>query len=487
MNVHLTIQGRQGLAGQIYRQLRAGVIDGRLAPGERLPSTRELAIQLGVSRKTTLDVFERLVAEGYLRSRTGDGTFVAEEMTRLAPAPQRTPTLQAPAHLWQTLPDVRPALSVDTPAANTGTPAEYDFGIGVTDKSLFPFDQWRRCVGHALRIQARGRGAYRDPAGEQELRMAVSRYLAFSRAVVGDWQDVIMTQGAQQAIDLLTRVTLRAGDVVAMEDPGYPPARTIFTALGARVVPVPVDADGMRVDGLPADARIVYVTPSHQFPLGMPMSLERRLALLDWARHHGALVVEDDYDGEYRFEGRPMESLKSLDNAGVVAYVGTFSKTIFPDLRVGYVIPPAPLGAAIRRAKQAGDWHGCTMTQIALGKFMHDGYFAKHVRRMHKEYAARRAVLLRHLEHDLAPWLTPLPAAAGIHLTATLRSQAPQAEAALIGRAAGLGVGLHGVAGMYAGAPTRPALMFGYGGISIGAMQAGLARLRALLEDTGTA
>ncbi|WP_342050562.1 MULTISPECIES: MocR-like pyridoxine biosynthesis transcription factor PdxR [unclassified Cupriavidus] len=475
MNVHLTIHGRQGLAGQIYRQLRAGVIDGRLAPGERLPSTRELAMQLGVSRKTTLDVFERLIAEGYLRSRTGDGTFVADEMTRLAPKPPRTAMLQPSVEIWESLPDVLPVPSRERPP-------EFDFIGGVTDKALFPFDQWRRCVSHALRVLARAPGGYRDAAGEQELRLAVSRYLAFSRAVVSNWQDVIMTQGAQQAIDLLARVALRPGDIVAVEDPGYPPARTSLLAAGANVVPVPVDAEGIVVDRLPPEARIVYVTPSHQFPLGMPMSLERRLALLDWAQHHGALIVEDDYDGEYRFEGRPVESLKSLDKAGVVAYVGTFSKTIFPELRVGYVIPPAPLGVAMRKAKQIGDWHSCTMTQTALAKFMLDGYFSKHLRRMHKEYAARRALLRHALEHELSPWLVPLPSSAGIHLAAEIRATDPTAEAMVIERATAARVGVYGISGMYVAARPRPGLLFGYGGIGTDRIRAGVDRLKTALE-----
>ncbi|EHP40242.1 GntR family transcriptional regulator [Cupriavidus basilensis OR16] len=472
MDVHLSIHGRQGLAGQLYRQLRAGIVDGRLAPGERLPSTRDLATQLGVSRKTTLDVFERLIAEGYLRSRTGDGTFVAHEMTGLAPSPSPLSPSPGSGSIWEALPDALP----HTPP---GATLAFDFVGGVTDKSLFPFDKWRSCVSHALRVQARGRGSYRDPAGEQELRLAVSRYLAFSRAVVSNWQDVIITQGAQQAIDLMGRVVVRPGDVVAVEDPGYPPARIAFSALGAQVAHVPVDAQGLVVDALPDHARIVYVTPSHQFPLGMAMSLERRVALLEWAQRRGALVLEDDYDGEYRFMGRPVESLKSLDKTGVVAYVGTFSKTIFPELRVGYVIPPAPLATAVRRAKQVGDWHSCTMTQTALAKFMLDGYFAKHLRRMHKEYAARRAKLLEHLEGPLSPWFTPHAPAAGIHMVAHLKL--PQDEQALIARATAVSVGLYGISGMYGGQPPVPGILFGYGGISVADIQAGMEKLAGAL------
>lgn len=485
MNVHLTLEGRHGLAGQIYRQLRAGVVEGKLAPGERLPSTRELAIRLGVSRKTTLDVFERLIAEGYLRTRTGDGTFVADEMTRLSPPPAHPAAMQSANPVWDLLPE---ACAPASPA----TPPAYDFSSGATDKSLFPFDQWRRCIHHALRVQARGRSPYHDPAGEQDLRVAVSRYLAVSRAVPSAWQDVVMTQGAQQAINLLARAALRPGDVVAMEDPGYPRARAIFSALGARVVPVPVDADGLVVDALPDQARIVYVTPSHQFPLGMPMALERRLALLDWARRHGALVIEDDYDGEFRFEGRrfegrPMESLKGLDNADVVAYVGTFSKTIFPELRVGYVIPPRPLAGALCKAKQVVDWHSCTMTQTALAKFMLDGYFTKHLRRMHKEYAARRTALLEGLHRHLAGWLTPLPSAAGLHVTAVLadgevrRRTDIADERSLVARAAQAGVNVSGLSGMYGALPTHAGIVLGYAGMDVEGIQAGIARLAAML------
>ena len=476
MDIHVSMHGRQGLAGQLYRQLRAGIVDGRLAPGERLPSTRDLATQLGVSRKTTLDVFERLIAEGYLRARAGDGTFVAHEMTGLAPSPSPLSPSPGAGSIWKHLPDVLPRTA-------PGAAPAFDFVGGVTDKGLFPFDKWRSCVSHALRVQARGLGRYRDPAGEQELRLAVSRYLAFSRAVVSNWQDVIITQGAQQAIDLMARVVIRPGDVVAVEDPGYPPARIACSALGAQLAYVPVDAQGLVVDALPDTARIVYVTPSHQFPLGMAMSLERRVALLEWAQRRGALVLEDDYDGEYRFMGRPMESLKSLDKTGVVAYVGTFSKTIFPELRIGYVIPPAPLGTAVRRAKQVGDWHSCTMTQTALAKFMLDGYFAKHLRRAAYSLCMRRAKLLEHLEGPLSQWFTAHAPAAGIHMVAHLKT--PLDERALIARAAAASIGLYGIAGMYGGQPRAPGILFGYGGISVADIHAGMEKLAGALAAAG--
>jgi GntR family transcriptional regulator / MocR family aminotransferase len=491
MEIHLAVKGRHDLAGQIYRQLRAGILEGRLAGGTRLPSTRDLATQLGVSRKTTLDAFERLLSEGYLSARAGSGTFVADGLERLPverspdaraaesalerakAKPNAKPDAAARAQpLWEQMPEPLPL-----PQQTVSSPL--DFVCGATDKSLFPFDVWRRCVNHALRAQARGRGTYRDAAGEQELRLAISRYLAFNRAVASNWDDVIVTQGAQHALDLIARISLRPGEIAALEDPGYPPVRACFMATGARVVPVPVDAEGLIVSKLPDKARLVYVTPSHQFPLGMPMSLERRVELLEWAQKRGAVIIEDDYDCEYRFEGRPMEPLKSLDRAGLVAYVGTFSKTIFPELRVGYVVPPASLHGPLVKARQIADWHGCTLTQAALATFMLNGDFARHLRRMHKTYAARRAMLLKHLQGDLAAWLEPIVPTAGIHLAA--RVNAPLTEAALVNAAHEASIGLYGLAPFHQRVKPQPSLMFGYGSIAVEHIDAALTRLADIL------
>jgi GntR family transcriptional regulator/MocR family aminotransferase len=483
MDIHIAVEGRHDLAGQIYRQLRAGIVEGRLTGGTRLPSTRDLATQLGVSRKTTLDVFERLLAEGYLSARSGSGTFVAEGLQRL-PA-QRSGHAQAVESaraqtkakaraqpLWE---QMAHGLSLPGPTSALA----HDFIGGKTDKSLFPFDIWRRCINQAVRAQSRSPGIYRDAAGEQELRLAIARYLGFNRAVVCNWDEVIVTQGAQHALDLIARVTLRPGDVAVLEDPGYPPALACFAATGAKVVSVPVDADGLIVHKLPDNARLVYVTPSHQFPLGMPMSLERRVALLEWAQKCGAVIIEDDYDSEYRFEGRSMEPLKSLDRAGLVAYIGTFSKTIFPELRVGYAVPPASLLGPLCTARQVGDWHGCTLTQTALAAFMLNGDFAKHLRRMHKVYGARRACLLEHLRGDLAPWFEAVVPTCGIHLAARLRE--PLAEDAVIAAAREASIGLYGLARFHLRARAQPGLMFGYGGIAVEQIDASLRTLATLM------
>ncbi|PQV54359.1 PLP-dependent aminotransferase family protein [Paraburkholderia sp. BL21I4N1] len=487
MDIHIAVEGHHDLSGQIYRQLRAGILEGRLGGGTRLPSTRDLATQLGVSRKTTLDVFERLLAEGYLSARAGSGTFVAEGLERLPVARSAqardleaarerskagTRTAARARPLWEAMPQT-------LPLPRPTVPSPHDFIGGATDKTLFPFDVWRRCVNHALRSQARSPGTYREAAGEEALRLAISRYLAFNRAVSNNWEDVIVTQGAQHALDLIARIVLGPGEIVALEDPGYPPAHACFKATGARVVPVPVDREGLIVDKLPDKAKLVYVTPSHQFPLGMPMSLERRVELLEWAQKRGAVIIEDDYDCEYRFEGRPMEPLKSLDRAGLVAYVGTFSKTIFPELRVGYMVPPASLFGPLLKARQIVDGHGCTLTQTALATFMLNGDFAKHLRRTHKAYAARRAMLLDHLHGDLARWFEPIVPTAGIHMAARLK--APLTEDAVTRAARDVSVGVYGIAPFYLRVKPQAGLIFGYGSIAVDHIDAALTKLAAVL------
>ncbi|MGF6875377.1 PLP-dependent aminotransferase family protein [Paraburkholderia sp. MM5477-R1] len=491
MDIHIAVEGHHDLSGQIYRQLRAGILEGRLAGGTRLPSTRDLATQLGVSRKTTLDVFERLLSEGYLSARAGSGTFVADGLERLpaersaharaAARSRERAAAQAKAAaraqpLWEQMPD-------SLPLPRPSVPSPLDFIGGATDKTLFPFDVWRRCVNHALRGQARSPGTYRDAAGEQQLRLAISRYLAFNRAVSSNWEDVIVTQGAQHALDLMARITLRPGEIAAIEDPGYPPAHACFKVTGARVVPVPVDREGLIVGKLPDKARLVYVTPSHQFPLGMPMSLERRVELLEWAQKRGAVIIEDDYDCEYRFEGRPMEPLKSLDRAGLVAYVGTFSKTIFPELRIGYLVPPASLHGPLLKARQIADCHGCTLTQTALASFMLNGDFARHLRRMHKAYAARRAMLLEHLQGALARWFEPIVPTAGIHLAARLKGPlASLGEEVLVAAAREASIGLYGLAPFHHRVTPQPGLIFGYGSIAAEHIDTALTTLADILQ-----
>jgi GntR family transcriptional regulator/MocR family aminotransferase len=282
--------------------------------------------------------------------------------------------------------------------------------------------------------------------------------------------DVVVTQGAQQALDLIGRVLIEPGDVVAVEEPGYPPARTLFHTLGARVAGVPVDADGLDVAALPARARLVYVTPSHQFPLGTPMSLARRAALLDWAATHDAVIVEDDYDSEFRFSDRPLEPLQSLDHTGRVLYVGTFSKTLLPALRLGYLVGPPSLRPALRAARQLTDWHGDHIAQAALARFIDSGELSRHVRRATRVYAARHEQVTAALRGDLATWLDPVPSAAGLHVCARLRPGAGVDIDGVLARAQAAGVAVESLAAY--GGPAG--LVLGYGAVRTDAVAAGL-------------
>ena len=413
VDVQVTVEGRGDRSARIYRQLRDAILDGRLRRGDRLPASRDLAAQLSVSRNTVSAAYDSLAAEGFVVSRVGAGTFVdagpaavrGRPGRRSAPAGEVRPTSR-----WQSLDD-----GLMTPSAmHAGI--RYDFGVGMPDPRLFPWQVWRRLVAAELRPRrGRDRG-YADPRGDELLRVAIARHLGMARSVRAASDDVLVTHGAQQALDLVSRVALAPGAVVAMEDPGYPPARRLFRSHGATVVGVPVDAQGIVVDQIPPKASLVYTTPSHQFPLGVAMSLSRRTALLAWAERHRALVVEDDYDSEFRYSDRPLEPLQSLDRSGRVVYVGTFSKTMLPMLRIGFCIAPASLYAALVAARQLSDWHGDPANQRALGHFIEEGLLARHVRKASRVYAERHQALVAACASELSGVLDLVPSVAGLHV-----------------------------------------------------------------------
>ncbi|WP_053205673.1 PLP-dependent aminotransferase family protein [Jiangella muralis] len=474
MEFHVSLDGRGDLVARIYRSLRDGVRDGRLRPGDRLPPSRELARTLDVSRGTVATAYERLTAEGFLEGRVGAGTFVAAGAAGLAAGTgAAAPSVPRDEGL-------RPRPGWDDAAWSPGprAAARYDFRVGVPDARLFPYDTWRRLIAAQWR-RGREPAGYADPAGHPDLRAAVARYVGYARSVLAGADDVVVTSGAQQALDLVARVLLAPGDVVAVEEPGYPPAREAFAAHGARVVSVPVDGDGLVVSRLPAEARLVYVTPSHQFPLGVAMSLPRRLELLAWAGAHDAGIVEDDYDSEYRFADRPLEPLHGLDAGGRVVYVGTFSKTLLPGLRLGFVVVPPGLGRAVRTARGLADGHGPVATEAALARFMDEGLLARHIRRTGKVYGERRSALLAGLDGALAPYLERVPSAAGLHVCALLRSGDGATAEAVAGRARAGGVLVEPLGRYQARAGGRDGLVLGYGAIDAADVPAGLDRLAA--------
>jgi GntR family transcriptional regulator/MocR family aminotransferase len=470
MDFHVTLTGRGDLAARIYRQLLDAVLDGRLRSGERLPPTRELARRLDVSRNTVASAYERLTADGFLVGKVGAGTFVcAEPLNRVAPRIAPRTGSARPRQLWRTMPG---------PSSNPAVPSAYDFTVGVPDARLFPFETWRRLVSRELRPSAFRTADYGDPAGHPRLRTAIARHIGLSRSVRADPDDVLVTQGAQQALDLVGRVLLEPGDCVAVEEPGYPQARLLFRSLGARVVGVPVDGEGIEVAALPKGARLVYTTPSHQFPLGTPMSLARRTALLDWAERQDAVVIEDDYDSEFRFSDRPLEPLQSLDRSGRVVYVGSFSKTLLPMLRLGFLVAPATLVPALRTAKQLTDYHGELPTQAALARFIDEGLLARHIRKATRAYAARHERILTGLDRHLAGWLQPVPSAAGLHLCTRPAPGTDIDTDGLVRRARAAGVTVRDLA-TFCGETPQPGLVLGYGMIAPELINEGLRRLAA--------
>src|SRR5690606_13006283 len=360
MEFHVSLVGRRDLTGEIYRQLRKAIMDGVLGSGDQLPPSRELARRLNVSRTTVTVAYERLAAEGYVTSRVGAGTVVSFGSRAAVNNRRRRKPVGAlrPRAIWD---------SIRVPGPFDRVP-QFPFITGTPDASLFPHQSWHRLVSRELRSPKVSGGVYGDAAGHPKLREAIARHIAISRGLEASPDDVTITNGTQQALDIMARLLLAAGDRVAVEDPGYHPLARLFRVSGTQVIGVPVDGEGLVVDALPRNTRFVYVTPSHQYPLGVTMSMRRRQALLEWAEDANAAIIEDDYDSEFRFGGRPVEPLYTLDTTGRVIYLGSFSKTMLPTLRLGFIVTPPSLSAAAHKAKHVMDWHTSLLLQAALAR-----------------------------------------------------------------------------------------------------------------------
>jgi GntR family transcriptional regulator / MocR family aminotransferase len=463
-------RGERRTRRDLYEQMRNAIRAGRLAAGLQMPASRYLAERLDVSRNTISTVYELLISEGLLLTRQGAGTFVAGEH---APETRQKTHVDMAARLRPIAPQWRPTVF--------GPTVRYPFVVGAPDIAAFPWDLWRKIANRALRSYSRTPGR-QPPEGVLALREAVAGHLSFARGIACRAEDVVATSGAQQAFDLLARVLVhRPGVVVALEDPCYPPTRLAFAAAGATVVGAPVDDEGLIIDALPAEAEVICVTPSHQFPLGVPMSPARRQALLAHARRTGAVVIEDDYDGEFRFDGRPLEALQTLDTSQQVIYVGTFSKSLFPDLRLGYVVSPEWLRGPLLAAKQVSG-HPALLAQQTTAAFIAEGHLARHVRRMRRIYAERRHALLDVIGQG-PEWLKPFPTAAGLHLAIRLPS-AIDAER-LVRVAASNGVGVYAASLFAIEAGRQDGLVLGYGVLDVDKVRAGaMALLQAVTEVT---
>jgi GntR family transcriptional regulator/MocR family aminotransferase len=470
VDIHVSLKGRGDLSVRIYRQLAEAMVDGRLRRGDRVPPTRELARRLSVSRNTVALAYERLAAEGFLVGRVGDGTFVAADQHG-AVRDRRAPSGDVRAcALWASA-----GAELLAPPATVA----YDFRVGAPDPRLFPLAEWRRCIARELRPASVFAPGADEAGGHAGLRRAIARHIGVSRSVHAVADDVLVTHGTQQALDLIGRVLLEPGACVAVEEPGYVRVRQLFARLGARVVGVPVDAEGLDVSAIPRAARLVYVTPSHQFPLGIAMSLERRIALLAWASSRRAVVVEDDYDSEFRFNGRPLDPLQSLDRDGRVIYVGSFSKVMRPVVRLGFLVAPASLLPALRAAKQLTDSSGVLPTQAALARFIDEGSLAKHIRKAAREYAVRHERIVTVVRRDFARWLEMIPSSAGLHVAARVTAGASIDLVRVLSDAQDAGVRVYPLSRFCHDPPAQPGLVIGYGVIPTSKIDEGLRRLRA--------
>ena len=474
---------------QICDGLRSAILEGRLQSGTRLPSTRAAAVELGVARNTVMAVFEQLVAEGYLRSRVGDGTRIADIEPELLSRPARNASKRAGAHRSNvaaptpSLLSARGAAIVSVARGAAPIPTHGAFEPGLPDVKAFPHRVWARILARHARAPDRARLGYGDAPGDPRLRAAIAAYVAATRGVRCGPEQVVVASGAQAALDLCARLLLDPGDSAWIEEPGYAGARAALMGAGARLEPVPVDEDGLDVAAGEArcpNARLAYITPSCQYPLGATLSLERRLLLLGWAERAGAFVIEDDYDSEYRYRGRPVAAVQGIDTNGRVAYVGTFSKTMFPGLRVGYVIAPEGLETAFAQAVHNTGQAVPQPVQGALAEFIDAGHHGRHVRRMRALYARRQALLFTLVRKHLQGVLELVPCEGGMQVAGLFAETLDDRAVAAAGARAGLA--LSPLSAHWSGSGARSGLNLGYAGVSEPVLEEAVVRLARVVR-----
>ena len=470
-------EGQGPLFRQLYLGLRQAIVSGTFRVGERLPSTRDLAEQLGMSRTVVLLAYDQLLAEGFVLGRVGSGTYVAPGFAGTRRSNRSGSSTKLRLSRFGRL-AAAAAPKVNFPERQS--PAlRCDFAYGRSDIEVFPFETWRRILlRNARKVPVRELD-YGSAAGTLELREAISAHTQRSRAVVCDPSQVIVVNGSQQALDLVVRALIESGDRVAIENPQYQGIREILRTAGARLVPVPVDRDGLIPERLPEGVRIAFVTPSHQFPTGAILPLARRLALLKWARRQNAVVVEDDYDGEFRYGGQPLESLQGLDMEGRVIYVGTFSRTVFPALRLGYLIVPRAFVSTLTTAKWLNDRHSATLEQHTLAEFITSGMYERHLRRVRRRNAARREALLDAIRKYLGDRVEVTGDGAGAHIVLWPRKRL--SEGAVIAGAASRGVGIYGISRYFLTQPSQVGFVLGYSRMKEEEIREGIRRLGELL------
>lgn len=481
LNSHLSLPLHQ----QLYEELRRAILTGRLLPRQKVPSTRSLAHSLQISRTTVTQSYDRLLSEGYLETIVGSGTYVCTQLpddllhsTSVAVESNPNPLPIQLSHygdrLSQTPFTLQPSL--DLPIS---------FRYGQPALQHFPIALWRKLLSRYCMANSDWLDYATDFQGYRLLRQAIARYLARARAVQCDPEQIVITNGMQQALDLVMRLLINPGDGIALEDPGYLSARRVFLSHRAELFPVPVDESGLIVEKLASltseSIRLVYVTPSHQFPAGSILSLSRRLELLAWAQQPGSLILEDDYDSEYRYGERPIPALQGLDRHHSVIYIGTFSKVLFPALRIGYLVVPQPLVSLFAQAKWLSDRQLPTLEQQVLTEFIEAGHLESHIRKMRSHYDQLRQTLVQALKSYFGDRVIIFGEKAGIHVMVKLHT--PWSDAEVIERAAQVGVGLMSAQLHYFHPSDRGEFIFGYGGLDEEQILAGIACLAQALGN----
>ena len=445
---------------QIYLQVRSAILSGTLRPATKLPSTRELAGQLGVSRSAVVSAFEQLLAEGYASGKTGAGTYIASDLPEpFAATPRRKPQPASPAKATAS------SRELDGFTDVTAQNDERPFNLGRTLVDARTAELWRKLSARSLRSFNRQHLGYADPHGMPELRRAVCDYLQAARAVRCEPGQVVITAGTQQALDIVIRIMQGRDNPVWIEDPGYSLTRQALVAAGVKVCPIPVDQHGINVaEGIrrAPNARAVFITPSHQFPKGVALSMARRLELLAWARESGAWIVEDDYASEFRYGGRPLASLQGLDEAARVIYIGTLNKALFPGLRLGYAVVPSSFIKAFVTARYLMDRQPSSLCQEVAAAFMAEGHFAAHIRRMREVYRNQRDTLVMALRRRLGDHLSVDPPDQGMHLVAYTRRGL--SDVTIEQAAQEHGVVVRAMSQLFVEAPKQSALMLGFSG-----------------------
>jgi GntR family transcriptional regulator/MocR family aminotransferase len=471
---------------QLYDWFRKAIIDGQMRPGQRVPSTRGLAAELKISRIPVLSAYEQLLAEGYFETFVGAGTCVARSIPDDTLSP---PTGKARKGLQKIDEKRGPRRMSRRGMVLTHLPAQSwldnlgAFRVSLPALDHFPIGVWSKLVARHSRRPSRGIMAYGNAMGYLPFREAIAEYLGTVRGVRCEASQILVTTGSQQALQLSAQVLLDPNDRVCLEEPGYPSARHAFMMAGAQLVPVSVDHDGLNVEEIihrGRGARAVYVTPSHQYPMGMTMGATRRMLLLNWAARSGAWIIEDDYDSEYRFGSRPIASLQGLDTDARVIYVGTFSKVLFPALRLGYVVVPKDLVPAFSAARDAADVFSSTLYQAVLTDFIREGHFARHIRRMRMLYMDRRKALINALHIQMGDMTEVIGAEAGMHLVALLPHGTN--DVAVSRKAAEKGISAIPLSSCYLTPPARGGLILGYGGANARQIHDGIRKLRMSVQ-----